>query len=219
MAEFNLRGRLRISVTREKLRIELLLLQIERSQEGPGHAGGTMSLGWPCLAVSPNEQKDVAAAREVWVSLLTQCDSGKCGKRTKRRPVLLFFRNKNIHGLNLANSNRVYVLVSVSHSSFSILWNCVSEFIIIQSTFCKKLFILNRAIKRDGTNLSSLKRLMLLWYFVSVIVALKYNDDGKYTELYDVWWTKRNSFTHSWITHTQTRNRRAHTFKKSESYY
>lgn len=63
-----LRDRVRSSATREELRVEPLLLHMERSLlrwlghlgggsgEDQGHAGGTMSLGWPGNAlVSPGK--------------------------------------------------------------------------------------------------------------------------------------------------------------------
>ncbi len=95
----SLRDRVRSSVTREELGVEPLLLHIERSQlrwlgylfgcprdaflgrcswhvppggdpgEDPGHAGVTMSLGWPGNAL---ELEEVSRVREVWVCLLRQ---------------------------------------------------------------------------------------------------------------------------------------------------
>ncbi|KAK5617009.1 hypothetical protein CRENBAI_016487, partial [Crenichthys baileyi] len=43
-----------------------------RPGDGPGHAGGTMSLGWPGNALGPPEElEDVSGERDVWVSLLS----------------------------------------------------------------------------------------------------------------------------------------------------
>ncbi|XP_061622105.1 furin (paired basic amino acid cleaving enzyme) a isoform X2 [Phyllopteryx taeniolatus] len=90
----SLRDRVRSSVIREDIRVESLLLHIERSQmrwlghlirmppghvppggdpgDDPGHAGETTSFGWPgnALGSPPEELDEVAGEREVWTSLL-----------------------------------------------------------------------------------------------------------------------------------------------------
>ena len=86
----SLRDRVRSSVTREGLRVEPLLLRVERSQlkslcleclldtshweEAPGKTQDTLEglsrLAWECLRVPQEELVEVAGEREVWASLL-----------------------------------------------------------------------------------------------------------------------------------------------------
>ncbi|MED6241891.1 hypothetical protein ATANTOWER_029426 [Ataeniobius toweri] len=42
-------------------------------RDGPGHAGGTMFLGWPgnALGSPPEELEEVSGERDVWASLLS----------------------------------------------------------------------------------------------------------------------------------------------------